>query len=174
MPTATPPLTGTNDPTRYGPQSYCEMPTQAIETKPHRVRSSAGAGSPPVGERARSGQRGALLAEGVHDRDGSVDRAAVLLRLPAREEPLADQLELLRCCCNFVRPHGGLKFGLELRTPAMQAGFVGRKLTFRDVCTAVAGFISFCRGADRSKMAVSGACSALGNGIFSVTDGSTR
>ena len=33
------------------------------------------------------------------------------------------------------------KVGKEVRTPAMQAGLVGRKLTFRDVFTAVAGFL---------------------------------
>ena len=54
---------------------------------------------------------------------------------------LADQLELLRCYYSFIRPHGGLKFGRELRTPAMQAGLVAKRLTFRDVFTAVAGFL---------------------------------
>ncbi len=61
--------------------------------------------------------------------------------LPAHarsQEPLAGQLELLRCYYNFVRSHGGLKFGREVRTPAMQAGLVARRLTFRDVFTAVA------------------------------------
>ena len=58
-------------------------------------------------------------------------------------ECLAGQLELLRCYYNFVRPHMALRFGPEVRTPAMQAGLVGRKLTFRDVFMAVAGFVSF-------------------------------
>jgi len=57
------------------------------------------------------------------------------------QQPLADQLELLRCYYNFIRPHGGLKFGREVRTPAMQAGLVGRKVTFRDVFTAAAGLL---------------------------------
>ncbi len=56
-------------------------------------------------------------------------------------ECLAGQLELLRCYYNFVRPHMALKFGWEVRTPAMQAGLVGRKLTFRDIFTAVAEFL---------------------------------
>jgi len=42
---------------------------------------------------------------------------------------------------NFVRPHGGLKFGREARTPAMQAGLVAKRLTFRAVFTAVAEFL---------------------------------
>jgi hypothetical protein len=54
---------------------------------------------------------------------------------------LAGQIELLCCYYNFVRPHGGLKFGTKVRTPAMQAGLVGRKLTFRDIFTAAAGFL---------------------------------
>ena len=57
------------------------------------------------------------------------------------QQPLADQLELLRCYYNFIRPHGGLKLARETRTPAMQAGLVDRKLTFRDVFTAVATFL---------------------------------
>jgi len=56
---------------------------------------------------------------------------------------LADHLELLRCYYNFVRPHGGLKFGREVRTPAMQAGLATRRLTFRDMFTAVVAFLSF-------------------------------
>ena len=34
---------------------------------------------------------------------------------------------------NFLRPHRALKFGMELRTPAMQAGLTRRRLTFRDI-----------------------------------------
>ena len=45
----------------------------------------------------------------------------------------SDIAELLRCYYNFVRPHGALKFGRETRTPAMQAGLVSRRLTFRDI-----------------------------------------
>ncbi len=58
------------------------------------------------------------------------------------QECLADQMESLRCYYNFIRPHGGLKFGREMRTPAMQAGLVARRLSFRDVFTAVAAFFS--------------------------------
>jgi hypothetical protein len=34
---------------------------------------------------------------------------------------------------NFVRPHHGLKFGQEIRTPAQQAGLTHRQLTLREV-----------------------------------------
>ena len=44
-----------------------------------------------------------------------------------------EHLELLRCHYNFVRPHGALKFGREVRTPAMQAGLATRRLTFREI-----------------------------------------
>ena len=40
---------------------------------------------------------------------------------------------LLRCHYNFVRPHGALQFGREVRTPAMQAGLATRRLTFREI-----------------------------------------
>jgi hypothetical protein len=43
-------------------------------------------------------------------------------------ERLEEHLKLLRCYYNFVRPHRALKFGCEVRTPAIQAG-----LTTRDV-----------------------------------------
>ncbi len=53
-----------------------------------------------------------------------------------RKKQLEDQLEIVRCYYNFLRPHGALKFGSEIRTPAMQAGLVTRRLTLRDVFTS--------------------------------------
>jgi hypothetical protein len=50
-----------------------------------------------------------------------------------QKQRLADHLELLRCYYNFVRPHRALEFGREVRTPAMQAGLVKRRLSFRDI-----------------------------------------
>ena len=44
---------------------------------------------------------------------------------------LRQHVELLRCYYNFVRPHRGLKFGTTYRTPAMQAGLVRKRLSFR-------------------------------------------
>jgi IS1 family transposase len=49
---------------------------------------------------------------------------------------LEDLMELLRCYYNFVRPHGALRFGREVRTPAQQAGLVTRRLSLRDIFTA--------------------------------------
>ena len=46
---------------------------------------------------------------------------------------LDDHLELLRCHYNFVRLHRALKFGREVRTPAMQAGLTKSPLTWRDL-----------------------------------------
>ena len=51
-------------------------------------------------------------------------------------KPLENQLSLLQCYYNFIRPHGALKFGHEFRTPAMQAGLSSRRLSFRDIFTA--------------------------------------
>ncbi|MFT7669707.1 MAG: IS1 family transposase [Planctomycetota bacterium] len=53
-----------------------------------------------------------------------------------KKRTLDDHLELLRFHYNFCRPHGSLKFGGVVRTPAMQAGLVSRKLTFRDIFVA--------------------------------------
>ena len=52
----------------------------------------------------------------------------------AREDrTLEEHLELLQLHYNFIRPHSALRFGAEVRTPAMQAGLASRKLCFRDV-----------------------------------------
>ncbi len=46
---------------------------------------------------------------------------------------LDDSMALQMCHYNFIRPHLALKFGKEVRTPAMQAGIVSKKLSFRDI-----------------------------------------
>ena len=46
---------------------------------------------------------------------------------------LEEHLQLLQLHYNFIRPHSALRFAAELRTPAMQAGLVVRKLSFREV-----------------------------------------
>ena len=51
-------------------------------------------------------------------------------------ECLEDHLELFRCYYNFIRPHRAPKFGLETRTPAMQAGWVSKRLRFREIFVA--------------------------------------
>ena len=52
----------------------------------------------------------------------------------AREDrTLEEHLELLQLHYNFIRPHSALRFGAEVRTPAMQAGLAVRKLNFREV-----------------------------------------
>ncbi len=50
-----------------------------------------------------------------------------------QKQRLEDHLQLLRCDYNFVRPHRALKFGREVRTPAMQAGLFRQRLTFREI-----------------------------------------
>ena len=50
-----------------------------------------------------------------------------------RLRPLEEQLALLMTYNHFVQPHGALKFGKEVRTPAMQAGLAQRLLSFRDI-----------------------------------------
>lgn len=62
-------------------------------------------------------------------------RTTALLR---SKQKLEQQVVLLQCYYNFVRPHSSLKFGPERRTPAMQAGLVGRRLTLREI------FLSSC------------------------------
>ena len=59
------------------------------------------------------------------------------------KERLEEHLELLRCYYNFIRPHRALKFGHEVRTPAMQAGLADKRLSFREVFVAVPERILF-------------------------------
>ena len=66
-------------------------------------------------------------------RQGSAYLARRTLCYARRTERLAAHLELLRCYYNFVRPHRALKFGREVRTPAMQAGLTTRRLTLREI-----------------------------------------
>ena len=58
-----------------------------------------------------------------------------------RTQRLEDHLDLLRCHYNFLRPHLALKFGREIRTPAMQAGLTSKRLSFRDIFTSVSNFL---------------------------------
>lgn len=60
-------------------------------------------------------------------------RTTALLR---SKQKLEQQVVLLQCYYNFVRPHSSLKFGKECRTPAMQAGLVTRRLTLREIFLA--------------------------------------
>ena len=54
------------------------------------------------------------------------------------KERLEGHLELLRCHYNFVRPHRALKFGQDMRTPAMQAGITRKPLTLRQIfCSGI-------------------------------------
>ena len=48
---------------------------------------------------------------------------------------LDGNMALLMCHYNFIRPHLALKFGKEIRTPAMEAGIVSQRVSFRDVFT---------------------------------------
>jgi IS1 family transposase len=63
-------------------------------------------------------------------RQGSARRTICQARW---KECLEDHLELLRCHYNFVRPHMALKFGREMRTPAIQAGLTTRRLNLREI-----------------------------------------
>ena len=51
------------------------------------------------------------------------------------EEHLDNHMALLKCYYNFICLHSSLKFGKVIRTPAMQAGLVSKRLTFRDIFT---------------------------------------
>jgi hypothetical protein len=57
-------------------------------------------------------------------------------------QSLEDHNELFRCCYNFIRPHRALKFGREVRTPAMQAGLTRRRLTFREIFETGINFLA--------------------------------
>jgi IS1 family transposase len=52
------------------------------------------------------------------------------------EDQLREHVELLRCHYNFLRPHRALRFGREIRTPAMQAGLVSQPLAWSHIFKA--------------------------------------
>ncbi len=56
-----------------------------------------------------------------------------------KRRTLEDHCELLRCHHSLCRPHSLLRFGNEVRTPAMQAGLARRKLVLRDVFVVQVG-----------------------------------
>jgi IS1 family transposase/transposase-like protein len=58
------------------------------------------------------------------------------------KQRLEDHIELFRCYYNFIRPHRALKFGREVRTPAMQAGLTRRQLTFSEIFEAGIAFLA--------------------------------
>ncbi len=59
------------------------------------------------------------------------------------QERLDENMFLLMCYYNFIRSHMALKFGKEIRTPAMQAGLASKKLIFRDLFTSREALILF-------------------------------
>ncbi|HUV12505.1 MAG TPA: hypothetical protein VMY18_02615, partial [Acidobacteriota bacterium] len=59
------------------------------------------------------------------------------------DEFLAGHMALMMAYYSFLRPHGALKFGTTLRTPAMQAGLVKKCLSFREVFTSEAVLLLF-------------------------------
>ncbi len=59
------------------------------------------------------------------------------------DERLQNHLELLRCNYDFTRRHRALKFGKEIRTPAMQARLVSRRLSFREIFMSVGGMVLY-------------------------------
>jgi hypothetical protein len=61
------------------------------------------------------------------------------------KEPLENHLELLRCYYNFARPHRALRFGSEVRTPAMQTGLTSRRLTLREIFSSAMTFLKSMR-----------------------------
>ena len=75
-------------------------------------------------------------------RQGSAYLCRRTLCYARRRERLEAHLELLRCYYNFVRPHRALKFGREVRTPAMQAGLTTRRLTFREIFSSRMVFLA--------------------------------
>ena len=57
------------------------------------------------------------------------------------KEHLEDHIELFRCYYDFIRPHRALRFGRQVRTPAMQAGLTIRRLTFREIFSSAMQFL---------------------------------
>ena len=94
------------------------------------------------------------------------------------KEQLEDHLELFRCYYNFVRPHRALKFGREVRTPAMQAGLTRRRLTLREIFSsrmALSG-VEECsiRALRLGSVGQRGCLANASGGLATLDDGSTN
>ncbi len=74
----------------------------------------------------------------------------VALSVEGVSKAAIDQLELFRCYYNYIRPHSSLRFGCEVRTPAMQAGLAKGKMRFRDIFNFRAGRVLFALVGTRS------------------------
>jgi hypothetical protein len=68
--------------------------------------------------------------EFLHGRESPNDPSSPL------EGTSRDHLKLFRCYYNFIRPRRALKFGREVRTPAMPGGLTRRHLMFREIFEA--------------------------------------
>jgi hypothetical protein len=93
------------------------------------------------------------------------------------KERLENHLELFRCYYNFVRPHWALKFGCEVRTPAMQTGLTSRRLTLREIFSSAMTFLkslrvmfAFCKSTFSPTVYEAN----VSGGITTHDDGSTR
>ena len=78
----------------------------------------------------------------VHRRLQTLPALVAVSTIERSMERLEDHLELIRCYYNFVRPHRALKFGREVRTPAMQAGLASRRLMFREIFSSTMSFLA--------------------------------
>ena len=66
-------------------------------------------------------------------RQGSAYLSRRTLSHARSENKLEEHLEAPALPLQLRGPHGVLKFGREVRTPAMQAGLATRRLTFREI-----------------------------------------
>ncbi len=95
-----------------------EMARDRLEGEPRKMTTS-------LVERLNLFLRRAVAC--LHRKTTSVARSAA---------KMGELVDLAQCYYNFVRPHGSLRFGRTVRTPAQQAGLVSRRLRFRDIFTA--------------------------------------
>ena len=123
-----------NRPRRSRPDTLASVPSPEARAE---SRASACPRSQHRCPLARTGRRPVSSIQPRHDcqtiRQSSASLSRQTLSQARSEGKLEEHLELLRCHYNFVRPHGALKVGREVRTPAMQAGLATRRLTFREV-----------------------------------------
>jgi hypothetical protein len=53
---------------------------------------------------------------------------------------------------NFVRPHRALKFGQDMRTPAVQAGLTEKRLTLREIFCSGIVLLALCEIVLRARL----------------------
>ena len=135
-------------PRRNRPRREHDREADAAASKPPRRQEQSGSTSSLSRRRCRASKRecrSLYVLRRCEDHTWQLSRfssavpvglGSIACRGDARDSELPEAQSCVSCVdglYNFVRPHRALKFGAQVRTPAMQAGLTTRRLTLREI-----------------------------------------